>query len=230
MKHLMLLVVIMSAICLPLYSPAREVQSHGLLFEQWLRDTFFGGYKPQNYTQKWDIPAMANPDHGRIPVNPKATKHGTPVGLGDAVRQFEINETFLLIVGFWEQVTPAEKRWTNVQAVTVAPENWKKLWLPVTQADLDRLNGVIKDKSLSLEEARKRAQEIKSKQPFTLAVIQVNPKIDSSQRRLQCSLRFDDFFKHLAPVASSAVLPNPQVFGVAVPAQFESAPRKISPP
>ncbi len=230
MKHLMLLFVIMMAVCLPLHSPAREVQSHGLLFEQWLRDTFFGGYKPQNYTQKWDIPATANPDHGRIPVNPKATKHGTPIGLGDAMRQFEINETFLLIVGFWEQVTPSEKRWTNVQAVTVAPENWKKLWLPVTEADLDRLNGVVKDKSLSLEEARKRAQEIKSQPPFTLAVIQVNPKIDSSQRRLQCSLRFDDFFKHLAPEASSAVLPNPQVFGTAVPAQFESAPRKISPP
>ena len=230
MKHLMLLVVLIGAVSLPSHSPAREVQSHGLLFEQWLRDTFFGGYKPQNYTQKWDIPATANPDHGRIPVNPKATKHGTPIGLGDAVRQFEINETFLLIVGFWEQVTHAEKRWTNVQAVTVAPENWKKLWLPVTQADLDRLNGIIKDKSLSLEEARKRAQEIKSKPPFTLAVIQVNPKIDSSQRRLQCSLRFDDFFKHLAPEASSATLPKPQVFGVAVPAQFESAPRKISPP
>jgi len=230
MKHLMLLVVITSAFYLPLHSPAREVQSHGLLFEQWLRDTFFGGYKPQNYTQKWDIPATANPDHGRIPVNPKATKHGAPIGLGDAVRQFEINETFLLIVGFWEQVTPAEKRWTNVQAVTVAPENWKKLWFPVTQADLDRLNGVVKDKSLSLDEARKRAQEIKSQPPFTLAVIQVNPKIDSSQRRLQCSLRFDDFFKHLAPEASSTVLPNPQVFGTAVPGQFESAPRKISPP
>ncbi len=230
MKHLLILVMMASTIYLPLHSTAREVQSHGLLFEQWLRDTFFGGYKPQNYTQKWDIPATANPDHGRIPVNPKATKHGAPIGLGDALRQFEINETFLLIVGFWEQATPTEKRWTNVQAVTVAPEVWKKLWLPVTQADLDRLNAIIKDKSLSLEEARKRAQEIKSQPPFTAAIIQVNPKIDASQRRLQCSLRFDDFFKHLAPAASSAPQARPQVFGTPVPAQFESVPRKLTPP
>ena len=230
MKHLLILVMMVSAVCLPLHSHAREVQSHGLLFEQWLRDTFFGGYKPQNYTQKWDIPASANLDHGRMPVNPKATKHGTPIGLGDALRQFEINEDFLLIVGFWEQVTPAEKRWTNVQAVTVAPEVWKKLWFPVTQADLDKLNAVIKDKSLSLEAARKRAQEIKSQPPFSSAVIQVNPKIDASQRRLQCSLRFDDFFKHLAPAASSAPGPSPQVFGVHIPAQFESGPRKLTPP
>lgn len=209
---------------------ALEVQSHGLQFEQWLRDTFFGGYEPASRTQKWDIPASANPDHGRIPVNPKATKHGTPIGLGDALRQFEIDEPFMLIVGFWEQLTPEEKRWTNVQAVTVKPELWKQLWGPVTRADLEKLNAVIKDKSLTLEEGRARAQAIKSKPPFTGSTIQVNPKIDGSQRRLQCSLRFDDFFRYLAPEASPEAQPKPQVFGVPVPAVIESAPRKIGPP
>ncbi len=229
MKPLLILFAAAAILLPPDYS-AREVQSHGLLFEQWLRDTFFGGYQPENYTQKWDIPAEANPDHGRIPVNPKATKHGTPIGLGDALRQFEIGETFLLIVGFWEQVTPVEKRWTNVQTVTVAPDLWARLWHPITKADLEKLNAVIKDKSLSLENARQRAQAIKSQAPFTKAVIQVNPKIDGSQRRLQCSLRFDDFFSHLASAASSVPQSRPQVFGVPVPAQFESAPRKLSPP
>lgn len=209
---------------------AREVQSHGLLFERWLRDTFFGGYQPESPTQKWDIPAFANPDHGRIPVNPKAAKHGTPIGLGDALRQFEINEPFMLIVGFWEQVTPEEKRWTNVQTVTVTPDAWVRLWHPITRTDLEKLNAVIKDKALSLEEARARAQTIKSQPPFTQSVIQVNPKIDGSQRRLQCSLRFDDFFKHLTPDASPALQPKPKVFGVPVPAKFESAPRKLAPP
>ncbi|MDZ4403216.1 hypothetical protein [Prosthecobacter sp.] len=229
MKPLLILFMA-AAIILPPDSAAREVQSHGLLFEQWLRDTFFGGYQPKNYTQKWDIPAEANPDHGRIPVNPKAAKHGTPIGLGDALRQFEIDEAFLLIVGFWEQETPAEKRWTNVQTVTVTPEVWARLWHPVTKAALENLNAVIKDKTLSLEEARTRAQAIKSQAPFAEAVIQVNPKIDGSQRRLQCSLRFDDFFNHLAPAASPVPQTKPQVFGVSVPARFESSPRKLSPP
>lgn len=229
MKPLQIL-VLTAAIILPWHLLGREVQSHGLLFEKWLRDTFFGGYEPASHTQKWDIPASANPDHGRIPVNPKATKHGTPIGLGDALRQFEIDEPFMLIVGFWKQVTPEEKRWTNVQTVTMTPEQWKKLWGPVTHADLEKLDAVIKDKTSSLEETRVRAQAIKSKPPFTESVIQVNPKIDGSQRRLQCSLRFDDFFKHLAPSASSEPQSKPQVFGVPVPAVFESAPRKISPP
>lgn len=195
------------------------------MFERWLCDTFFGGYQAPSHTQKWDIPAEANPRHGRIPVNPKAAKHGTAIGMGDAMRQFEIDEAFLLIVGFWEQQTPQTKRWTNVQTVRVTPDIWKKLWAPVTRADLERLDSVIKDKSLSLEEARKQALQIKSQPPFTLAVVQVNPKIDKSQRRLQCSLRFDDFFRHLAPDASPDPQPSPRVFGVPVPVSFESAPR-----
>ncbi len=214
---------------LSLFTSAVEVQSHGLLFEKWLRDTFFGGYEPKGYTQKWDIPAEANPKHGNIPVNPKAAKHGTPIGLGDALRQFDISEPFLLIAGFWQQTTKTEKTWSNVQAVRIEPAAWQKLWHPITRADLERLDAVIKNKALSLEETRKQAQAIKSKPPFTLAVIQVNPKIDSSQRRLQCSLRFAEFFTHLAPQASPEPQQAPRVFGVPVPREFDSAPRQFQP-
>ena len=59
--------------------------------------------------------------------------------------------------------------------------------------------------------------------------MQVNPKIDGSQRRLQCSVRFDDFFKHLAQKADSSKQEQPKVFGVPVPRQFASAPRTIIP-
>src|SRR5690606_12763214 len=90
-------------------SPAQEVQSHGLVFEQWVRDTFFDGYRPARYTQKWDIPAEANTRHGALPVNPKAVKYGTPVGLGDALQQFDITEPFILVLGYWQQ-TGGEKR------------------------------------------------------------------------------------------------------------------------
>jgi len=206
---------------------SREVQSHGLLFEKWLRDTFFGGYEPASHTQKWDIPASANKNHGGIPVNPKAAKHGTPVGLGDALRQFDIDEPFLLVAGFWRQETKTRKSWTNVQAVRVEPEAWRKLWHPITRGDLEKLDKVIKDPSLSLEEARKAAQAMKGRVPFTKAVIQVNPKIDGSQRRLQCSLRFDDFFTHLAPAAPPEPEDQPKVFGVPVPKTFTSSPRDL---
>ena len=65
---------------------AQEVQQHGFVFEKWVRDTFFGGYRPADYTQKWDIPKEANKNHGGVPVNPKAIKYAAPVDLGDALR------------------------------------------------------------------------------------------------------------------------------------------------
>ena len=82
---------------------ASEVQRHGLGFEHWVADTFFGGYRPSGPTDKWDIPAAANKNHGNIPVNPKATQYGEPMLLGDALRQYDIDEPFLLMAGFWEQ-------------------------------------------------------------------------------------------------------------------------------
>jgi hypothetical protein len=207
---------------------ADEVQQHGLVFETWIRDTFFDGYKPPGYTQKWDIPAEANRRHGGVPVNPKAAKYRTPVDLGDALRQYDIAEPFILVVGFWIQ-DGGEKRFVNIVAPQITPEAWRKLWGPVTRADLEKLDAIIKDKSLDYREARKQAHAMKSRPPFTEAIIQVNPKIDSkSQRRLQCSLRSDDLFKHLAPDAPTGVLKTPSLWGVPFTSTVTSGSRSFA--
>ena len=206
---------------------AQEVQSHGLVFEQWVRDTFFDSYKPPSYTQKWDIPAAANKQHGGVPVNPKAIKYGAPVDLGDALRQFAVDEPFILVVGFWQQ-EGEEKRFVNIVAPRIEPAAWKKLWGPVTLADLQRLDGVIKDKSLTPEQARVAAQKIKNLPPFTQAVIEVNPKIDSkTQRRLQCSVRFADVFKYLAPGADPKPQEHAALWGVPFPRAIASKAREL---
>ncbi|MBL9189613.1 MAG: hypothetical protein JNK23_19185 [Opitutaceae bacterium] len=205
-----------------------EVQQHGLVFEQWVRDTFFAGYRPPSYTQKWDIPAAANLHHGGVPVNPKVAKHGTPVDLGDALRQFVIDEPFILVVGFWRQEGD-EKRFVNIIAPRVDPAAWRKLWGPITRADLDRLDAVIKDRSLTPAQARAAAQKIKSAPPFTQATIMLNPKIDSqTQRRLQCSLRFEDVFAHLVPGGNSAAQDRPALWGVPFPTAVASKPRAFT--
>jgi hypothetical protein len=207
---------------------AQEVQRHGLVFEAWIRDTFFDGYAPPGYTQKWDIPAEVNRRHGGVPVNPKAAKYRTPVDLGDALRQYDIAEPFILAVGYWVQ-DGGEKRFVNIVAPLIAPETWKQLWGPVTRADLEKLDAVIKDRSLDFREARKRAQAIKDAPPFTGAVIVVNPKIDAKgQRRLQCSLRSDDLFRLLAPEADPGVQKTPSLWGVPFPAAVKSGPREFA--
>lgn len=207
---------------------AAEEQQHGVIFEQWVRDTFFHGYKPKSYTQKWDIPAEENTEHGGIPANPKAIKFGMPIDMGDALRQFTVaerEEHFLLIVGFWDQ-DGDQKKWVQGVAVEVSPEQYRKLWEPITREDLEQLDAIVKDKSLSVEEARAQAQKLKNRAPFAKAIMQVNPKLDNKQRRLQCSLRFGDFFHFLAPKEEALRQEKPMIWGVAMPEAFSSPPRR----
>lgn len=208
---------------------AQEVQQHGLVFEQWVRDTFFDGYTPPSYTQKWDIPAAVNRHHGGIPVNPKATKYKTPVDLGDALRQFDIDEPFILIIGYWQQ-EGKEKRFVNIVAPVVTPETLRQLWGPVTRADLERLDALIKDRALDYREARRRAQAMKKAPPFNRSIITLNPKIDAKgQRRLQCSLSFFKVFKYLAPDADPRPRAVPELWGVPFATLVDSAPRQFQP-
>ncbi len=211
---------------------AAEVQAHGLVFEHWVADTFFGAYRPDGYTQKWDIPASANhladPALADLPANPKAARHGAPVGLGDALRQYDIAEPFLLILGYWEQTAPTEKRFVKLLAPRIEPAAWRALWGPVTRADLEALDALIKDRGLPVAEVRRRAQAMKSRPPFSEAVFVLNPKIDTrGQRRLQCSLRYADVFRHLAPEASPAPEAAPALWGVPFPGPVASAPRDL---
>lgn len=117
----------------------------------------------------------------------------------------------------------------NLIAPRIEPATWRKLWGPVTLADLQRLDAVIKDKSLTPSQARTAALKIKNAPPFTQSVIVVNPKIDSkTQRRLQCSLRFADVFKHLAPDANSQPQAQPALWGVPFPQNIASKPRTFA--
>lgn len=207
-------------------APAREVQNHGVVFEQWIRDTFFDGYKPESYTQKWDIPASANKKFGGIPVNPKAIKYKGSVDMGDALRQYDIDEPFWLIIGYWQQEDKT-KRFVNIVAERVEPEEYRKLWGDITRADLEKLDQVIKT-TRDYKEARQLAQAMKRTAPYSSSLITLNPKIDSKgQRRLQCSLSFGKVFRYLAPKADPGIKDKPLLWGVPVDIEVESAPRSF---
>ena len=203
---------------------ASEVQRHGLSFEQWVADTFFDGYRVAYATQKWDIPASANKRHGRIPVNPKATRYGEPVLLGDALRQYDIDEPFLLIVGFWEQ-DGRDKKFVQSLVARIEPEQWRRLWAPVTRADLETMDRLVKDTSRPIGEVRREVLRRKKQPPFSEAVIQLNPKIDKSQRRLQCSISYVRIFRNLAPGRSRQARPAAEIIGRHIPPIPASSPR-----
>ena len=205
---------------------ATEVQQHGLSFEHWVADTFFGGHRAAGPTDKWDIPATVNSQHGRIPVNPKATQYGEPVLLGDALRQYEIKEPFLLIVGFWEQ-DGRDKRFVQSLVSRIEPAQWRQLWAPVTRKDLEAMDKLVKDTSRPITEVRKEVLRRKKQPPFSQAVIQLNPKIDHSQRRLQCSVSYVRLFKNLAPGRDRKAQPFAEIFGHRIPPVPASPPRKF---
>lgn len=216
------------------WTKAQEVQAHGLVFERWVLDSFFDSYRPAGYTQKWDVPAEANrlsdPTLAGLPANPKAVKFGSPVGLGDALRQHDIDEPFLLILGCWEQISTEEKRFVKIIAARVEPDTWRKLWGDVTRADLERLDAVIKDRNRTPAEARRAAQAMKSRPPYSETIIVLNPKIDArGQRRLQCSLRYADVLKYLAPDVSPAPERDnpPELWGVVFSESVASKPREF---
>jgi hypothetical protein len=197
---------------------AQDVSPQGLVFDHWLRDAFFGGVRPTNSSSNWDIPASANSNHGGVPVSAKTARLGSPVDLGDALRAYEIDEPFLLIIGFWDQPGGEPARFVRFISPVVSAEQWRKLWGPVTFADLQRLDALIKDTGPTIEEIRRRVLLVKNSPPFSDAVIQLNPKIDDrGPRRLQCSLRFHDVFTQLAPEANPTPQQRPSLFGTEYP-------------
>lgn len=228
-RRLLPLFILLLAPLWPGLVPAQEVQRHGVVFEEWIRATFFDGYEPESYTQKWDIPGEANRRFGGMPVNPKAAKYGTAIGLGDALRQYDIAEPFILLVGFWQQDGDV-KRFVNIQPITIHPEVWRLMWGPVTRDDLERLDALTKNRDLDYREARTQAHAMRSEPPFADSIIRLNPKIGSGehgQRRLQCSLGFDDLFNLLASHADRNAQEQPELWGVPFPGPVASAAREF---
>ncbi len=205
-----------------------EVQRHGFDFESWVIRTFFV-LSGTGYTQKWDVTPEFNrleiiPETMRhLPVSIKTCEYGSPIGFGDALRQFNLSEDFLLIVGFWRQ-DGASKNFVAAEAYKVSASYWKSLFAPITSEVLLRLDRIIKDTTAHYTTARMAAKNAKNSLPFTDAKIVLNPKIDSkTQRRLQCSLGFNAFWQMVGKEPYSSV--QCTLFGEFVPNPFSSGPR-----
>ena len=107
-------------------------------------------------------------------------------------------------------------------------ESIKELWRDITRKGLERLDALIKDRSIDYLEVRQRAQAMKQSQPFNTSIITLNPKIDSrGQRRLQCSLSFTKVFKYFAPEADPKIQTPPVLWGVPYTVNVASKPRSF---
>ena len=215
-------------------------QQHGLDFEKWIKDTFFSAYVQTAYTAKWDATgvkfkseyAIHTMIYSGLPVSIKTCKYGAPIGFGDAIRQFENDEDFLLIVGFWKNSGSA-KKFVSVKAASVDAKKWKSLFegkVTIEELKKDDLEDESKDESEEFFEIESKQESLtgskirkldeiikdksiqykkvrelakKAKKEITGIDIVLNPKIDSKgQRRLQCSLPFSVFWEEFAKEAA----------------------------
>lgn len=210
-----------------------EVQSHGFTFEKWVRDAFFGGYHG-SYMQKWDVPSEQNNYNATpaelqgIPVSIKTAKYGSPIGLGDILRQREINHPFLMIVGFWQQRTHAEKWFEEIGVVCFSEAHWSSLWGVLALTHLRQIDAVVKNPAEHYSVVRETVRTWKRTTPEVVTSrIVVNPKIDSkTQRRIQCSLPFSEFWRHAGrePIRQD----QPKLFGIGFPNPVKSSARKFN--
>ena len=211
-----------------------EEQQHGFAFEKWVIElakhlyTIKHGKSPEGkigYTDEWDLPVSLNPNPVDGPISIKVAKWNSSIGFGDARRQFQIDQTFALVVGFWEQ-DGLRKRVVKIVPVVVRPDLWASLWTPIQFEDLKKLDEQIKDRTLNYVDARRPANATVNAPPFTKSIFSANRKIDSKeQRRLQCTLTQKNFLDYLAPHVSRDKEDEPMLWGHAIPPFLPGRPR-----
>ena len=176
--------------------------------------------------QKWDVPSDQNihaavpSQFHRLPVSIKTAKAGSPINLGDVLRQRQIDHDFLMIVGFWEQRTQTEKWLVDIGCALFRAADWHALWGQLTLAEILAIDAVVKNQNTHYSIVRAEAQAWKKRPSVQTASLVINPKIDSkTQRRIQCSVPHQSFWravgrepqKHDAPTLWNTVFPNPVI-------------------
>ncbi len=132
------------------------------------------------------------------------------------------------IVGFWKQ-DGYYKNFVAVEGVKIFANDWKNLFSPLNANDLTLLDSTIKNIESHYSEARKTAKELKNSDKFKQTKIILNPKIDSkTQRRLQCSLPFNIFWRDFAGKEHYQNI-DCELFGEKIPNPFLSGQRIFIP-
>lgn len=165
-----------------------ERQLHGFSFEKQIIEKY-QLVPTKTYTDKWDA------YYKDIPVSIKTEKYGSDIELADYRRNAINQESFYLVVGFWEDIP------TNIvetQILFIDGTEWHKLF-PNNFIDIFQncLNSVSNNKeddkkwSALIQDAKKQWQEA------TANLIRPRFKRDhKKQKRIQCAINNKDFYNY----------------------------------
>lgn len=208
-----------------------EVQHHGLLFEDKIIQgvTGYSKWEYQNhlsnsYTSSMDIVQGILSDHN---YSIKVSKNAKSVGCGDILRfNAHCAETeFKMVVGKWNQCGN-KKIYDTIYEFNISPENNKIIWSGITSSDLipfvQYVKNIPKNKTDEIQNRKiwkQKRQEIYDKKGKGL--ISIDAKINSQNRRVQCSFKIDDMISSGIPVNKY----NKEYKGLQLPYAQISQPR-----
>lgn len=166
-----------------------EVQNHGFIFEDWVKDVLGVKELASNYTQKWDVP-------GETPISVKCMGLTNALEFGSTVRIWEINETFTLVIGRWQQVGN-KKIIKSIDEIDIRPSDLDALRGAITLEEIKELDVVVKSfpagkqgQKAGIEFSKKWKKDRKDR----MGLMTITHKIDSkNQRRIQCNLNYKNY-------------------------------------
>lgn len=171
-----------------------EVQNHGFVFEDWVKTILGVKELAYNYTQKWDI-------HGEKPISVKCMGITNALEFGSTVRIWEINETFTLVVGRWQQLG-AKKIIRSIDEIDITPEILNKMRGNISLEEIRNFDKKIKTFPAGID-GQKQGIEFaikwKAERKDRIGLLTITHKIDSkNQRRIQCNLNYNNYVKLFA--------------------------------
>lgn len=168
-----------------------EVQIHGFAFEKWIKGVLGVDRPDSKYTQKWDIP-------GKIPISIKCIGKTNALELSSALRFWENDKPFLLIVGRWEQEGKCKKI-ISIDEILMNNMIISKLKGNLTLSELNEFNSRIVSfpaGKTGQREGITYAKKWKKENAHKIGLITITHKIDSkNQRRLQCNINYQNYLR-----------------------------------
>ena len=168
-----------------------EVQSHGFIFEDWVKGILGVEKLASNYTQKWDI-------LGETPISVKCMGMTNALEFGSTVRIWEINETFTLVIGRWAQVG-LKKIIKSIDEIDITPEILKQMRGYISLEEIIDFDKQIKKfpaGKIGQKQGIEFAKKWKNERKNRIGLLTITHKIDSkNQRRIQCNLNYNNYVK-----------------------------------
>ena len=172
-----------------------ESQAHGLYYESIRIKEETGLNKDEynkqygiSYTSPYDMPKGCASD-----VNKSfKTADGNTVYFGDVLRMMSHKDDVTHIIGQWKQETRKSKRFHTEYEVVTKPEDYSLLWGTLTYEEVEEYVNYVKSIDNMTKEAQKQAKLVwepwVSRLRKKRGLFQINTKVDSSQKRVQCSM------------------------------------------